>query len=70
MRDERLAPGQGFVFVPIAEQQAAQMLFALEGVNTVWERDEEGEGDDAEVGDAEDNGAGDGDAADGAGAEE
>ena len=78
MRDQPLSPGQGYVSVSIAEQQAAQMLHAYEGVQTVEGEDGEGEGGDvdgegegeqdegheAEDGPAENVDAGDGEAAD------
>jgi hypothetical protein len=57
MFDEPLSLGQGFVSVPIAEQQAAQMLLAHEGG--------EGECEDAEVDRAEGDGAEDHDGEDG-----
>lgn len=60
VRDEPLAPGQGYVSVPIAEQQSAQMLHAYEGVETVEGEGREGEGakeDGAEEDGAEDGGA-------------
>lgn len=68
MRDQPLSPGQGYVSVSIAEQQAAQMLHAYEGVDTVEGEDGEGEGEqdeghEAENGDAENDDVGDGEAA-------
>lgn len=55
MREESLAPGQGYVSVPIAEEQSAQMLLAHEGVETVEGEGREGEG--TEDGGAEEDSA-------------
>lgn len=49
MRDQPLSPGHGYVSVSIAEQQAAQMLHADEGVRTV-------EGEDGDGRDVDDEG--------------
>lgn len=75
MHDQPLSAGQGYVSVSIAEQQAAQMLHAYEGVQAVEGEDNEGKnaGDDDAEGEgkqndghgAEDGGVQDDDASDG-----
>jgi hypothetical protein len=69
MRDEALPPGQGYVSVSIAEQQAAQMLHALEDGEGENAEGNDGKGDDAEGEDAEADGA-EADGAEDSGAED
>lgn len=48
MRNEPLSPGQGYASISIAEQQAAQMLHAYEGVESAPSGDEDNEGGEVE----------------------